>query len=71
MLWTFVRRGVQMSYEVRRTREKGGFELVLRTPDGHEEVEHYDTEEEVHRRAEHLHQLLVNDGWFIAGDPRR
>lgn len=71
MLWTFHREGKQLVYEIRVSADARGFDLVIRQPDGTETVERFPDSAGVDRRALELQQQLLNDGWWLAGDPRR
>jgi hypothetical protein len=71
MLWTFQRKGEQLVYEIRLSADTGGFELAIHQPDGTETVERFTDSAGVDRRALELQQQLLNDGWWLAGDPRR
>lgn len=71
MLWTFHRKGEQLVYEIRLSADAPGFELAIRQPDGTETVERFTDSTGVDRRSLELQQQLLNDGWWLAGDPRR
>jgi hypothetical protein len=71
MLWSFHRDGKQLSYEIRPTPEGAAFEIVIHEPEGSHRVERFETAAEVDERARQLQQQLVNDGWWLASDPRR
>ena len=71
MLWSFHKNGRQLTCEIRSGAEAGSFELVIHEPDGSETIERFDDGDAVDRRAHELQQRLVNDGWWLASDPRR
>jgi hypothetical protein len=71
MLWSFHRDGKQLSYEIKPTPEDGGYEIVIHDPDGTSRVERFDSAARVDERARSLQLTLVNDGWWLASDPRR
>lgn len=71
MLWTFHRDGKQLVYEIHMSVDDQGFDLVIHHPDGTETVERFPDSDDVDRRARELQQQLLNDGWWLAGDPRR
>ena len=71
MLWSFHRDGKQLTYEIRSTSEEGGFEITIHEPDREDRIERFETAAEVDERARQLQQQLVDDGWWLASDPRR
>jgi hypothetical protein len=71
MLWSFHRDGKQLSYEIRPAPDGVAFEIVIHEPEGTDRVEQFDTANEVDERARQIQQQLVNDGWWLASDPRR
>ena len=71
MLWSFHRDGEHFAYEIRSPAEGDGLELVIRQSDGRETVELFADGNAVDARAKELQLQLLNDGWWIAGDPRR
>ena len=71
MLWSFHRGGEHLAYEIRTRVDGVGFELIIRRPDGSETVERFDEHTAVDRRAEQLQRELLDNGWWLAGDPRR
>jgi hypothetical protein len=71
MVWSFHRDGKQLSYEIRPAAESAAFEIVIHEPEGSHRVERFDTAAAVDERARQIQQQLVNDGWWLASDPRR
>ena len=71
MLWSFHRAGEHLAYEIRRSTERPGFELIIRQPDGSETLEYFADHTAVDKRAAELQQELLQNGWWLAGDPRR
>ena len=71
MLWSFHRAGEQLVYEIRTRPDAHGYELIIRSPDGTEKVELFEDHTAVDRRAEELQRELLDNGWWLAGDPRR
>jgi hypothetical protein len=71
MLWSFHRAGEHLVYEIRTRADAEGFELIIRSPDGGEKVELFNDHVAVDRRAEELQRELLDNGWWLAGDPRR
>ena len=71
MLWSFQRGAEQLVYEIRRAVDGDGFELLIAQHDGTETIERFDDHVAVDRRAAELRQQLLDQGWWVAGDPRR
>ncbi len=71
MLWSFHRAGEQLVYEIRTRSDAEGFELIIRDPNGTERIELFDDHGAVDRRAAELQRELLDNGWWLAGDPRR
>jgi hypothetical protein len=71
MLWSFHRGGEHLAYEIRRSTESAGFELIIRKPDGSETTERFADHLSVDQRAAELQSDLLANGWWLAGDPRR
>jgi len=71
MLWSFHRDGKQLSYEIKPASEDGEYEIVIHEADGTSSVERFDSAAKVDERARLLQMQLVNDGWWLASDPRR
>lgn len=71
MLCSFHRKGEHLVYEIRSRVDAAGFELLVRRPDGSETIEYFDNHTSVDRRAEELQRELLDNGWWLAGDPRR
>ena len=71
MLWSFHRGSEHLVYEIRNRTDAGGFELIIRKPDGSETIERFADHTEVDRRAAELQRELLDNGWWLAGDPRR
>lgn len=71
MLWSFHRGGEHLAYEIRTSTELPGFELIIRKPDGSETLEYFPDHTAVDKRAVELQQELLQNGWWLAGDPRR
>jgi hypothetical protein len=67
MLWTYNRAGRQTSYEVCQTADGSGYELKRRYEDGREELERFNTLEELNQRIQTIEQELLTDGWSLAG----
>jgi hypothetical protein len=71
MLWTFHRQGQRLVYEIRSALDAPGFELAIQQPDGTETIELFVDHVAADHRSQELQRQLLNDGWWIAGDPRR
>jgi hypothetical protein len=71
MVWTFHREGKRLTYEIRPTPDQSAFEIIIHEPEGAERLEQFDSAAAVDERARLLQQQLVNDGWWLASDPRR
>jgi hypothetical protein len=70
MLWSFHRDGKQLTYEI-RTPEKDTFEIIIHEPGREDRIERFHSAAAVDDRARELQQQLVDDGWWLASDPRR
>jgi hypothetical protein len=70
MVWSFHRDGKQLTYEIRSTAE-GLFEILIHEPDATDRIERFHSAAAVDERARQLQKQLVDDGWWLASDPRR
>ena len=71
MLWSFHKGGQHLMYEIRARTDARGYELIIHNDDGSETVELFDDHTAVDTRAETLQRELLQNGWWLAGDPRR
>jgi hypothetical protein len=60
----FLERGFQLlSYEISRTVDEQGYELVIKRPDGSERVEQFVDPTMLIERMRQLERLLLGTGW--------
>jgi hypothetical protein len=69
VLWTYVRGGRQLHYEIRLAIEGAGYELRVRYPDGPETTERFENAESLTRRTHELQEQLIADGWWLSSNP--
>jgi hypothetical protein len=62
MVWFFERQGTYIRCETRDTSE-GGYELLVITPDGTENVERFEDSASLTRRQRELDSTFTHDGW--------
>jgi len=62
VFWWFERGGEFLRYEARQ-RTGGGYELLVITPDGVEQVERFEASSDLAHRQVDLERRLADDGW--------
>lgn len=65
MIWFFERHQARLSYEIRRATQGTEFELVIRHPDGTEELEAFSDASELMERSLRLRDTLLSQGWHV------
>lgn len=63
MIWFFQREGKRLLYEIRRSAEGDGFELVVTYPDGRVRTERFDDSSALLRRSIEVQRELIEEGW--------
>lgn len=63
MIWFFHRGQERLQYEIREADEPAGYELVVRRPDGQEEIEQFPDSIRLLERSLELQRALVAEGW--------
>jgi len=71
MIWFFHKGRELLHYEIRRAADPAGYELVVRRPDGEEQVERYTDASRLLERSHELQSTLVSDGWSAGSADRR
>ena len=71
MIWFFTRGDAQLDIEVRRTRSRDGFELVVDYPDGTESLERFTNARKLVKRTLSVQQRLIREGWTPCGPGMR
>jgi hypothetical protein len=66
MIWFFDRDGQRLQYEIRRTADGDGFELVVTYPGGHVEIEQMVEPSTLLKRCAELAESLKEEGWKVS-----
>jgi hypothetical protein len=66
VLWTYIRNGARLRYEVRLAMDGDGYELILTYPGGQEVAELYGSRDALKERTAQLERQLAAEGWWLA-----
>jgi hypothetical protein len=65
MIWFFEREGERLKCEISRDETGSGYRVIVRQPDGTQNVEQLDAATDLIERAVRLLRELRDDGWRV------